>query len=504
MSKVDGPSTNHDPLDTYLSSLVEFQSEDRIESLYSDFSSARQSNPTGFEANISTWKKLLNDILRLGLQNRMAMTSNPEERDEQLTPDRLILHLNDQLLDRLRRPRIGKPYGLFCPIWYLSSLSPSSKNPVLSPLSRFINSQGWSDSTGLTSTMFNSLSWVSRTFIGGSYFDPDQRFEQLDLEQKWKLVKIDWVNLSLLYEAADTIVERYLNKFVGLTPLLNCLFTLTQFKTELTQDVFPTFGGGSSYMSNGDINLLIKHLERDRRVLVCEDQIIKFVLPRTIETHPSGRMISKTSPSPINDTDRGVLSVKQTISQLKQQIQTIERQIEKRTEEAQKHLQKSQKELAASQLRSRKLLRDVLHRRFGTLETLQTVYFKIEQASTDSEIMAAYQTSTKTLQNLLSSPNLSLENIEASMDKLHEVLADQKDIDDAIDMSNALNGNVSIDENELATELRSLVEEPDSTVLVDDLESRMKGLTVPDVKINSAESNSSVEFTNGERVALES
>ncbi|KNF03394.1 hypothetical protein PSTG_03334 [Puccinia striiformis f. sp. tritici PST-78] len=415
-------------LQDYLDSLTEFKSNDRIESLYSDYSSSRHSNPAGFHSNNSTWQIILTDVLRLGLQSHHHNTTQRESQTEEeeaggedketATTDRLVLHLNDQLFESLRRPSIGKPYGLACPLWALSSLSTPSTSAILAPLDSFLSTGGWGPAIGLTTTMVRSISWASRALTRGTMLDPDQRFDQLDLDQKLNIVKIDWVNLLLL-----SVLDK---------------------------------------QRIGSLN-------------VTNNTLLAY--------HPRLN---------ITDVDRGVLLVKQTIQQLNQQIQTISTQIDQRTQEAKKYIQKSQPEIAATQLKSRKALRSVLSQRIGILETLDGVYSKIEQASTDVEIMNAYETSTKTLKSLLSTPTLKLDRVEETMENMQEILADQREIDQAIN-DPIVHGQSGIDDQEIAAELASLISDnqhlpiPQQTVsqpsttttTIEDLQKQLDLLKVP-------------------------
>lgn len=496
------PSTIAD----YLNSLIEFKSIDRIESLYSDYSPSRQSNPAGFQSNNAAWKIILTDLLKLGLQSIDPLPSDDHPRiDQRLpSPHRLVLHLDDQLLDSLRWKDVGKPYGLACAIWNLSSLSNQSSSPILAPLKTFISTTGWGPSIGLTSTMLRSISWASRFLTRGSLLDPDQRFDQLDLDQKLNLVKIDWVNLFLLRQAADRVIERYQQTSVGLSPSIDCLFTRAQFQDQLTRDIFSSVHSNSN-LSTPDLAVLLKHLERDRKILVADRDIIKFILPGSIETDRDGQKYSRTGPAPINEIDRGVLSVRQTIQQLNQQIQTIGTQIEQRTQEAKKYVQNSQPEIASTHLKSRKLLKQVLSQRIGILETLNGVYLKIEQASTDIEIMSAYETSTNTLKTLLATPSLKIERVEETMENLQQVLADQKDIDDAIEVGSKTTD--AIDDLEIQAELATLVEsdrpteiEPTRpTMTIEELQSHLDQLKVPHESPPPVPSASSTTTINEQR-----
>ncbi|MBW0495017.1 hypothetical protein O181_034732 [Austropuccinia psidii MF-1] len=463
----------------HLKTQPEFKSQDRIESLYSDFTSAKHSNPAGFQSNNSFWARIVGDILRLGLQ--------PTQSDSNQPPDRLVLHFNDELFESFRIPVIGKPFGLCCSIWSLSSFSLPRSDAIFTPISTFYSTLGWSDhSTGFGQSLLRSISWASINLFGASYFDPHHKFQQLDLQQKFSAVKIDWVNLPLLYDVADRVIELYEKNFIGLSPSIDCLFTYSQFQDQLTKELFPS-SKFSSQLSKPDLNVLIKHLERDRRVLSSEAGTIKFILPQFLQTNRFGRRSSKIDPPSINETDRGILSVKQTLYQLTHQIQILEAQIDHRTTAARKYVQKSQPKLAASHLKARASLKEVLDRRLGSLDTLQKVYMKIEQASTDVEIMAAYETSTGTLKKLLSNPTLNFNHVEHTIDNLHEVLADMKEIDETIEMGNKA-GDSMMDEEELATELAKLVstEKPEeASSVMDDLEGRLRNLAVPqDSSIN--------------------
>lgn len=78
--------------------------------------------------------------------------------------------------------------------------------------------------------------------------------------------------------------------------------------------------------------------------------------------------------------------------------------------------------------------------------------------------MAAYETSTSTLRNILSHPSLNLDKVDTTMDNLASALADSKEIDDAVRIGGEIAvaaGGVAAgaDDDELAHELAALVEE---------------------------------------------
>lgn len=88
--------------------------------------------------------------------------------------------------------------------------------------------------------------------------------------------------------------------------------------------------------------------------------------------------------------------------------------------------------------------------------TLTEIYFAYQ-------IMAAYETSTHALRNLLKHPSLQVSHIDKVTLELSDALADQKEISDAITTGGQMavsagSSGIEIDETDLEEELRVLVE----------------------------------------------
>jgi charged multivesicular body protein 7 len=93
--------------------------------------------------------------------------------------------------------------------------------------------------------------------------------------------------------------------------------------------------------------------------------------------------------------------------------------------------------------------------------------------------MQAYETSTATLKSVLSHPSLQRDHIETTMDALAESMADQQEIDDAIQSggqvavaAGAAAGVESVDEDALQKELEGLVIEREREREVEEREER--------------------------------
>lgn len=72
----------------------------RLQSLYSDISRQKQSNPEGFQSSIGWWTNALETVVRKGKQ--------PEPQSS----DYVVLHATDKLAEALRWEKVGRPIGL--------------------------------------------------------------------------------------------------------------------------------------------------------------------------------------------------------------------------------------------------------------------------------------------------------------------------------------------------------------------------------------------------------
>lgn len=185
----------------------------------------------------------------------------------------------------------------------------------------------------------------------------------------------------------------------------------------------------------------------------------------------------------------------------------------RRTAKAKEYVTMKRNEMAKSFLRSRASLQDVLKKRLQSLETIQTVLLKIETAAGDVQvcfstnalcihsystltdyrpcfqIMKAYETSSKALEGLLSHPSLQRDNVDQTMSRLADTLADHAEIEQAI----AIGGvqGADMDDDELEAELQALVVKEKEDVLPNAPKGEMKApekpLTVPDAEAGGAE-----------------
>ncbi|KAG8934572.1 hypothetical protein FRC02_009652 [Tulasnella sp. 418] len=411
----------------------------RLQSLFADVSIQKNANQEGYRSTLAWWTRLLQSVVQSGNQPS--------------SDDVLILHASEELPAALRWNKVGRPLGLGLIVQDLTS------EGTLVPVTSFISSPA--------SLYYQpGLAYRTASYIIGrplwwalSQMSLVDGSSSLTDEERWKKAKGDYVVRSLVERAAEAVISHQRSK--AQLSLTNNLYSAGSFKEE-----FGKIAIKGSTLSQEDVKVLLRHLERDRKVIIRDKEVIKF-----IETEMHHR------PQQITETDKGVLEMKITISRLEEQIEEIQNQITERTNKIKDFLRKGQKVMATSYLRSRKQLEEVLGKRLGSLETIQTILLKIENAANDLEIMRAYETSTNTLKTILAKPELQLENVERTLDAMSEALADHKEIDDAIKLG--MEDTSGVDEDELEEELKMLEEERRAEI---EQEKRLKGQKTERVK----------------------
>ncbi|ORX35871.1 Snf7-domain-containing protein [Kockovaella imperatae] len=405
---------------------VSIPSSPRLDALYASSSSQRESNPTGYNANISWWSQVVQETLRSGWLNR-------SETD----PDRLVLTLDDKTAKRLAKADGTLPRGLgglalnqstsSPPFWHPLTHFMASTLPIHSPASltyRFVGRPLW---------------WIlAQVNPFGSSTTTVEKEETL-----WKRYKgKDYVHMPLLEETAANFIA-----YIEDNPPISysaSLFTPSSFRDEFGEIIFPdsdTLPAGRHTLSIRDTQVLLRWLSRDCGVVVMEGETIRI------------------SSDSITEADKGTLTIVTTLKRIDEQVDKLQVEIDKCQAKAKAHVH--QRNLALAQLKRKKALEEVLDKRLGVAHQLRTVLTSIDQAKDDVEIMETYETSNATLRTILSNPALDVDHVNKTTDDLAEAIASQREIDDAIRMV----GGEDIDEDDLAAELEGLVEEEKSKVV---------------------------------------
>ena len=144
--------------------------------------------------------------------------------------------------------------------------------------------------------------------------------------EKWKRVKGDYIIVSLLERAADSVVARQRSR--GGLSLADTLYNMESFRDE-----FAAHALDDAVLSELDIRVLLRYLERDRKAIVTRggvgphfdawawyttevlSQVIKFLEPVS------------TEPPEVTAVDAGVLELKTAVDKLQAQVDSIQSKI---------------------------------------------------------------------------------------------------------------------------------------------------------------------------------
>ncbi|EIW85108.1 hypothetical protein CONPUDRAFT_97818 [Coniophora puteana RWD-64-598 SS2] len=404
-------------------------SKSRLSSLYSDVSRQKRSNPSSYGAHVDWWQNTLELLSSHGWIETSPADIHPTASSQS---SKLILTVQRSLVDKLRVEGIGKPLGLG------STIVELCRQKALIPCSHFLTSQqsiydaGW-------------LPWRLASFVIGKPLW--WALEQLDIVRSedsyseaevWKRIEGDYVLLHLAEEVADAVLQLQKSREASLG---DRLYTTESFRTQFASRALP-----GVQLSDQDIRVLLRFLERERRQVVVDNDLVKF--------------LSAGEKATISPVDKGILELKAAVGRLHAQVDSIQVQVDGAAEKASAALRLQRKPFALAQLKHKKHLHDLLLKRLGALENLESTLVRVEGAAGDIEIMKLYESSTKTLQEILSHPSLEREKIDETMDALAASNAEAREVDDAIRMGeDIVTEGYDIADADIEAELNALVKD---------------------------------------------
>ncbi|KAI0046151.1 hypothetical protein FA95DRAFT_1583128 [Auriscalpium vulgare] len=399
-------------------------SASRIQSLYADIARQKHSNPTSYRANVAWWHTTLDAIVARGWQ--------PQSNDK------LILHADPGLPDALRYEGAGKPLCLGTVVTELASTHALIPHAQFLSATQSIYDPGWLPYRIASYVIAKPLWWALQQL---NVVGTEDGGHESDAE-RWRRVKGDYVVVTLLERAADAVLAKQRSR-AGAS-LADSLYSFDSFRAEFAHAALPDV-----VLSDSDLRVLVKYLERDRRAVITDKEVIKFIE-------------SSLEPPAVTAVDQGLLELKTAVSSMSAQVDSITAKIDACTEKAGAALRQKRKELALSYIRSRKQLETLLTQRLGSLEILQSTLLRVEAAADDIQILKTYESSTTTLRTILAHPALQRAAVEGTLEALASASADAREVDDAVRLGGEAaraDAGLDIDEDELEAELAALVAE---------------------------------------------
>ncbi|KAL8298352.1 hypothetical protein RB597_006805 [Gaeumannomyces tritici] len=385
----------------------------RLPALYSDFRGQRATNPDGYAANVSAWRRALAVIARSGLAPSSSSTG---------PPDSLILTTDDSLLRALESRQYGRPLALGV------AVNEAIAAGDLIPLPQYLAAKQSilarpASSFSLASVPWTVLSWGARQvgaatgLSGGGVSD--------------KLPKTRLVVLSNVEAAAKSFADKTEDASSRFERTWSKPHFLKTFQAELLP---------SGKLSAADADVLLAFLSRDKGLVACDGKVVKL-------KDDAGTGISSDE---ITSEDAAVAQLKELTEYLTHQTAILNRRVDELNATAKDAVARGNRVAALAALKSRKIAESSLRTRFATLSQLEEVAARIEQASDQAQLVKVMATSTEALKGLNSKVG-GADAVGDVVDRLREQM-------DAVDeVGTILAESASpVDEDEIDEELAAL------------------------------------------------
>lgn len=336
----------------------------RLQALYSDFSLQKQSNATSYHANVEWWRKALEIIVSSGKQDYQTHLQFDEDAENSnvAKTDRLVLHAGRELIERLKIPKAGKPLALGVVLVrhilnncqalnFVTDLftRPSKFELQEAPRSFFrlplfmdsrssVYDPGWLPARIARAIVGRPLWWAlehmgivgdegilnSLTGSTGSGSGGRRGHER---DTTWWG---DYVILSLVEKAADEVVERHERRGNG--SKADNLYSFDEFRK-----AFGGVAGGreDEILRELDVNVLLKYLERDRRIIVVDQEVdlergfscfcFTYYLFQVIKFFEHTTPLEERTITPV---DHGILELKTAVTNLHAQVDSLHKKID--------------------------------------------------------------------------------------------------------------------------------------------------------------------------------
>ncbi|KAM4055695.1 snf7 domain-containing protein [Hirsutella rhossiliensis] len=372
----------------------------RLPALYSDFRPQKSLNPDGYQANVSAWRGALSLLASRGLLSRQGSGSSL-----------LVLDLDASLPRSLESRQFGQPLALG------TVIREATAGRDLLPLHDFLHSpqiiyeRSWSD------LPWNAMYWALRQVgILGAVRGDD------------KLPKGRFVIVQNVEAASKALAQ----KTAESTSRFGRVFTKSQLRTELLANLV-----ADQQLSDTDVDVLLKFLSRDKDMIEYDGQTIRF--------RETGE------PRGITEEDAAIASIKELTASLKHQASLLDARINQLNQEAKDAVIRKNRITALAALKSKKLAESSLSKRYATLNQLEEVAAKIEQASDQVQLVNIMESSAGALRNLNAKVG-GADRVDSVMDRLREQMNDTDEVTAIL----AESMGAPVDESEIDEELEAL------------------------------------------------
>jgi charged multivesicular body protein 7 len=289
------------------------------------------------------------------------------------------------------------------------------------PLQHFLTAPGNIFARGWGEVPWNVLGWTLRQL---GVVDPARGEDKLPAGR--------YVMMENLETAARELNARMASR----TSIFDRVFTARQFEQVFVPELVP----GQS-LTGTDLEVLLKFLSRDKQMIEYDGHTIRI------------RGTAGDS-GPITEQDATIASIKELTANLKHQINLLEARIDQLGETAKTALGRKNRVSALAALKSKKMAESSLSTRYATLNQLEEVASRIEQAADQVALVKVMESSSTVLEKLNRAVG-GTEKVDGVMDRLREQMADTDEVAAIL----AESSGQAVDESEIDDELEALERE---------------------------------------------
>ncbi|KAL5601356.1 hypothetical protein BROUX41_002659 [Berkeleyomyces rouxiae] len=376
----------------------------RIPALYSDFREQRLKAPQSYQEKVDAWRLALCKIAWDGPSPTSA------ERN------RLSVHVNGGLLQRLKTQRFGSPQALGTVVRECLAAKHAYR------LADFLQAKQSIYASSLARLPWAALSWAcSQVWPAAGAGSAGE--DQLETGQ-FVLV----ANVAAAFQALSDSV-------VGLSSKAERTFTKDKFVRRFATELV---AGGP--LSASDMDVLLVFASRDNSLLAYDGQTVRV------------RSAEDDSPS-VSEEDASIASLKSLIDDLQDQVDLMSRRVETLAAQAKDAVVKKNRVTALAALKSKRLTESALETRYATLHQLEAVMVKLEQAADNVQMVKNMASATAALQSLHAQTG-GATRVDDVVQGLRESMADVDEVGAVL--ADAAPASAAVDEDELDAELLAL------------------------------------------------
>ncbi|KAK4459234.1 vacuolar-sorting protein SNF7 [Cladorrhinum samala] len=377
----------------------------RLPALYSDFVAQKQLNPDGYAANLSAWRRGLSLATRSGLAPQAA--SKPSSV--------FILNCDERTLSRaFESKQYGRPLALG------EVMKDMVRQGDLIPLQQFLEAEESVYRKKGSWSVWSLGGWVLTKVVGD-----------------WTTAKGEFVVLENVEGVGKTVEGGLVRRIGGgaggeqIGSRFERVFSRAQFGREVNGE-----GELETELGERDLEVLLRFLSRDKGVLAYDGTTVKV----------------GEAEEGITEEDRSIAQLKELLDGLNHQTRILSKRVEELNATAKMAVAKQNRVAALAALKSKKLAESTLERRFATVNQLEEVAAKLQQASDNVQIVRVMESSSEALKSLTAKAG-GVERVEEVVDRLREQMAATDEIGSILAEAS---GREAIDEGEIDDELAAL------------------------------------------------